>query len=229
MVKLYDRLCREALTQALRGVSASFSPEHRVDSSGQRVALFCVPDPEQLEAIVPLGLVRRFLAQGPAAFEFFDEGPSVEELLTSLCKGLALRQPLRWPARPDEPWLWLICRTRPHRTFSKLAFEHERGWPRGIYASPAALRMRLVVVNELPRTVGTLLLRLLGSDKPLKGALTELGELGSSHPVGALMLPLIVRLHLEWRARAEPADRDVEHYLADTRDLSEAWAEKLGA
>ncbi len=89
--------------------------------------------------------------------------------------------------------------------------------------------MRLVVVNELPRTVETLLLRLLGSDKPWKGALSELGELGSSHPVGALMIPLIVRLHLDWRARAEPVAREVEDFLADTRELSDAWAEKLGA
>jgi hypothetical protein len=225
MAKLHGSLCRQALTHALKGVSTSLLPEHGADSNGERVALFCVPDPGRLEAIVPLGLVRKFVAQGPAAFEFFQEGPSVEDLLTSLCKGLSLRQPRRWPARPDEPWLWLICGARPRRTFSALAFEPERGWPRGVYAGPAGLRTRIVVTNELPRTVETLLLRLLGSGAPWRGALSELGELGSSHPVGALMIPLIVRLHLEWRDRAEPGDREVERYLADTRALSDAFAE----
>lgn len=227
MANLYDRLARQALTEALKGVSVTLSPARDVDPTGS-VSLFCEPDPEQLETILPLGLIRRFLAQGPCAFELVHESPSVERLLASLSEALLRRTPLRWPARPDDPWLWLVCASRPNRTVSALGFQQERGWPRGVYASPPALRMRLVVTNELPRTVQTLLLRLLGAGKPWKGAVVELAEIGPSHPVGALMLPLIVRLHAECRRRAELGNREVEQFLADTRELYDAWSEKLG-
>jgi hypothetical protein len=224
MKRVYDRLAREALMQALRGGSRTLVADRVVGADS--FDLFCEPDPGRLEESLPFGLVRRFLVQGPCALEIFHYAPSIPELLGSLQKAFDLRQNACWPPRSDEPWLWIICGHRPGGAWSPFALEPLRGFPRGVYATPAAYRMRLVLPNELPRTRDTLLLRLLGSGKPLQGALTELAELGASHPVGALMMPLIMRLHRECRALAEPPD-EVAEFLNDTRDFCEAWQEGL--
>jgi hypothetical protein len=226
MERVYDRLAREALMQALRGASRTLVADRVVGADS--IDLFCEPDPELLEEPLPFGLVRRFLVQGPCAFEFFHHAPSIPELLNSLAKGFDLRDPACWPPHAEEPWLWIICAHRPSGAWSKFSLEAARGFPRGVYATPPAYRMRLVLPNELPRTLDTLLLRLLGSGKPLQGALTELDELGASHPLGALMMPLITSLYREYRALAESRE-DVARFLKETGGFCESWRQKLGA
>ncbi len=221
---VYGRLAREALVRALRDGCRSLVENRRV--GGERVALFCEPDPDRLEEPLRFGLVRRFLVQGPCAFEFFHRAPSIPELLASLDKAFELRRRASWSPRADEPLLWILCAHRPNAAWSKFSLEPARAFPRGVYAAPLAYGMHLVVPNELPRTLDTLLLRLLGSGASLRGALTELDELGPSHPVGALMMPLLVRLHHECLALTAQRG-DVAPFLKDTCGFCEGWAQRL--
>src|SRR5262245_7319674 len=74
------------------------------------IDLWCEPEPRRIEALTPLGLLKRIVAEGPCAFEFFHEAPALDELLESLRKVLVLRRPALVPPRRDEPWL---CRFLP--------------------------------------------------------------------------------------------------------------------
>jgi hypothetical protein len=223
MTRVYARLAAEALRQVMQGASATPVTTHELDG---RVALFGEPVPDRLESILPYGLARRLLAQGPAVIELFHTAPSIPDLLRSLRRGLELRSPAAWPPRPGEPWVWIFCGERPNGAFSKFGLDAERGFPRGIYATPSAYRLRLVVPNELPRTLDTLFLRLLGTGKPLRGALSELDELAPDHAVAKLMVPLVLRLNEECQG---VCDREAEAFERDTRAFCEARRARLGA
>src|SRR5262249_52942846 len=77
------------------------------------------------------------------------------------------------PMLPPLPILWVISSGRPDAGIDGLRFQPMPGGLRGIYESPPLHYTRLVVVNELPVTRDTLLVRRLGaeaSDRRAPGA-----------------------------------------------------------
>ena len=223
MRSAYDRLAKEALVSSLRAVSRDLTPEREVVGDALRLDLWCVPDPSKLDALRPFGLLERVVRQGPCAFEFFHQAPSLDEVLRSLQKVLLLRQPARLPPRPQEPWLWVIAGGRPSQLLAPLHFEADRRWPKGIYIAPRALRTRLIVVSELPKNAETLLLRVLGAGKTLRDATRELRALGAEHPIRRIVLPIVVRLHLEYRT--DPDERNQE-FAMQTQDIYQEWLQR---
>lgn len=167
---------------ALRGASRELVPERELAPDAQRLDLWYVPERERLAALAPFGLLWRMAEEGPYAFELFHQAPSLHEVLSSLRKAFYLRQPAQLPPREDEPWLWIIAGGRPNQVLKPLGFRAETGWPRGVYAGPSGLRVRLVVTGELPRTPETLLLRILGAGKTLRLTKSELHEIGLEDP-----------------------------------------------
>jgi hypothetical protein len=230
VARLYDRLAKEALMQALGRASRDLVPERELASDAQRLDLWCVPDPERLDSLEPFGLLRRIAEQGPCAFEFFHQAPSLDEIVSSLRKGFFLRHPARIPPRKEEPWLWIIAGGRPSLALLELDFRREADWPDGVYSGARALRARLIVTSELPRSEETRLLRLLGAGKTLRLAKGELHAKGLDDPVGAIVLPLMVRLHLDrLNYPHEPTDAETQEFLMDTQDVYERWHTKIRA
>jgi hypothetical protein len=129
-------------------------------------------------------LLESIVREGPCAFEFFHQAPTLDEVLHSLRKILLLRPAARLAAGPDEPWLWIIAAGRPQQLLGPFGFEPDTGWPQGVYSAPRALRVRLVIVSELPEHPDTLLLRVLGAGATLRRAIRELRLLDPKEPVG---------------------------------------------
>jgi len=97
------------------------------------------------------------------------------------------------------------------------------GWPPGIYEGPPLLWTRLVVVNELPVTRDTLLVRLLGAGLALKQAIAELKELDAEAPERTLALPILLRLRLTVPSELAKQTTDDQEFLMDTQDIVETW------
>jgi hypothetical protein len=96
-------------------------------------------------------------------------------------------------------------------------------WPPGIYEGPPLLWTRLVVVNELPVTRETLLVRLLGAGAVLKQAIAELKELQAEAPERTLALPILLRLRLTVPSDPAKQTTDDQEFLMDTQDIVETW------
>lgn len=215
---------------SLEGVSRELVPERELDGDPLRLDLWCVPDRQKLAALKPLGLLHRIVEQGACAFEFFHQAPTLEEVLSSLRKAFLLRQPARIPARIEEPWLWILAAGRPSQLVEAFGFSPESGWPPGVYAVPPALRARLVVISELPRTIDTLLIRALGAGSTLRDAQRDLRESGLDHPVGRIVIPLMLRLHFEHRNDPDTEeDLEAREFVMETQDAFEAWQTQLRA
>jgi hypothetical protein len=99
-------------------------------------------------------------------------------------------------------------------------------WPSGIYEGPPLLWTRLVVVSELPVRRDTLLLRLLGADRVLEKAITELKALEADAPERTLALPILLRLRLD--VPTDPANQtsDDREFLMHTQDIVETWRQE---
>jgi hypothetical protein len=146
-----------------------------------------------------------------------------------LRKVFFLRRPAGGPSRPAEPWLWIIAGGRPNQVLSSLELRPEPGWPAGFYRAAPALRLRLIVTGELPRTPDTLLLRALGAGKTLREAQRELRS-AADHPVARIVTPLMIRLHIALQGNPEhQKDPQNREFLVATRDIYEAWQHKVEA
>src|SRR4029078_10683635 len=82
---------------------------------------------------------------------------------------------------------------------------------------------RLVVVNELPATRDTLLVRLLGAGAVLRQAIAELKEMRAEAPERMLALPIPLRLRLTVPSDPEKRTTDDQEFLMDTQDIVDTW------
>lgn len=182
-----------------------------------------MPDPARTPGPDHLGLLGR-IAGGPSTLEFFHNTPSGEELAACLIKHgefrhfLSLRR-----APPPIPTQWVIFSGRPDGGIEGLWLRPMGDWPSGTYEGPPLLWTRLLVVNELPVTRDTLLVRLLGAGSVLTQAIAELKELQAEAPERTLALPILLRLRLAVPSDPAKQTSDDQEFLMDTQDIVENW------
>jgi hypothetical protein len=80
-----------------------------------------------------------------------------------------------------------------------------------------------VVVNELPVTRDTLLVRLLGAGSVLKRAIAELQALPAEAPERRLALPVLLRSRLTVPTDPAQQTSDDQEFLMNTQDIVETW------
>lgn len=185
-------------------------------ADAQRADVSFVP---RAELPAALGLLAQ-LGAVPCLFELFSEGPSREQLLACLRKLLQWRHSLRKRLRDAEPVCWALCAARPTLALHALGFTPGAEMSAGIYRSPFGLGV--VVLDELPHTRDTVLLRLLGRDATREGALDEL----TSVPLTPAALDEIVGLFVHYSSLSAPSEDP-----AMAVDLSRyyAWKEEQRA
>ena len=221
----FDQFGKQMVRAALEG-HCVVETDAEVPAEPRRIDLWFMlrdagaPLPEHL------GLLGR-IARRAGTLELFHNPPSVHELVACLVKQgeFRLHLPRRAAAPPlPLPIQWIICAGRPGRAIDGFAFRPISGWPSGVYEGPSQLWTRLVVVNELPVTRSTLMLRLLGAGAVLRRAIVELRALPTDAPERMLALPLLVDLGFTVM-NEEPAMRtpEDEEFLRYTRPLVEMW------
>lgn len=176
-----------------------------------------------------LGLLAR-LAVAACLFELFTDPPTREALLACLRKLLQWRHALRKKDAQAEPLCWVLCASRPTLALNALGLASAREWPAGVYT--CGWPIAVVVLDELPRTRDTVLLRLLGRDRTRDAALDEL----STVPLDPDALDEIVGLFVDYDTlSADPEDPamavDLSRYYAwkeQQRAEGRAEGEALG-
>ena len=181
-------------------------------TDAQRADVSFVP---RAELPPSLGLLAR-LGAVPCIFELFSEGPSREELLACQRKLLQWRHALRKRHRDAEPMCWLLCAERPTLALQSLGFAADGETP-GIYRN--AYGLRVIVIDELPRTGDTVLLRLLGRDATREAALDALTSL----PLTPDRLDEIVGLFVHYATLSAPTEDPI---MAVDLSRYYAWKEQ---
>jgi hypothetical protein len=220
----FDQFGKQMVRAALQG-RGSVETDAEVAADTRRIDLWFTPGSGHASAPDHLGLLGR-MTSGASTFEFFHRTPSGDDLATCVIKHGDFRHFLsqRWtlPLAPT-PTQWVISAGRPDAGIEGLWLRPISSWPPGIYEGPPLLWTRLVVVNELPVTRDTLLLRLLGAGSVLKQAIAELKSLDVEAPERTLALPILLRLRLEVPADPAKQTRDDQEFLMNTQDIVETW------
>ncbi|MGK3962737.1 hypothetical protein WMF38_00935 [Sorangium sp. So ce118] len=104
-------------------------------------------------------------------------------------------------------------------------FVQDAAGPEGLYTAPApGWRIRAVVIAELPRVRGTVLLRLLGSPRVRRAALRDLAALAEEAWERRVALPWLVRLSFEVPEELlQGLPSEERDFIMETREWYEQW------
>ncbi len=243
-----DQFSKSLLRDALSHASAPL-PETEVEvmAATQKIDVYAVPDPARAAERERMGLLGE-LSREPTLFEPFRGTPHLPPIRRVLCKQLTWHHELERRARlaarvtprldPDTeeeqesaapdlvpfPWLVVISHGHPETVITLFGFKPVSP---GVYEAVPGLRMRVVVLTELPRARETLLLRLLGKGRRLAEALADLRALPEEAWERSLAMPLLVHFKL---ARQSTLDTSAEDEVsAEIRALFRDYEQKLRA
>jgi hypothetical protein len=108
-------------------------------------------------------------------------------------------------AQPRRP----VRKEPPSRRAQRGHGAGDRGRGRGCDPEDRRVRLRIVVLAELPRTRETLLLRLLGAGRLFKEALTDLSALPADAWEESIAAPLVIHFRLTSQGKAGAKEDDV--------------------
>ncbi|WP_437992123.1 hypothetical protein [Sorangium sp. So ce145] len=182
------------------------------------------------------------LSAEPSLFEPFHGTPSLRHVRRCLRKQLTWHHELERRARsaarsvaPDEdsdtppqpavafPALVVVSPGRPETVLDAYRCEPVQA---GVYHAVPGLVMRVVVLAELPRTRTTLMLRLLGSGRRLREALTDLAALPDDTWEKSVATPLLVHFR---HGIQEPTTDEEDDVSAEIRAWFKEYEQKLRA
>jgi hypothetical protein len=111
----------------------------------------------------------------------------------------------------DIPKLWVLSPTASPTLLSSFNVNQKDGWLPGVYFLGDALRTAIVVIHQLPQTLETLWLRILGRGSTQSQAIIELQALPSNHPFQKATLELVynLRQNLKLNQNLEEDDREL--------------------
>jgi hypothetical protein len=184
----------KVMADACLSAGAEITREHVVHVPPQRIDVTFEP-----RARVPaLGVVDRMFALGPGMIEHFASLPSHLDVKECLRKRLAFEHERVLSARrrgeptPPEPLLWILSTGRPRKALRAVGAAPMPGWPTGFWQAAFDEFMCFVLLHELPETLDTLPLRLIGRGRTLQRAVMELFQLPAEHPLRIRALPVVV-------------------------------------
>lgn len=222
----YDQAGKRIIHKAIEA-EGTFTRELEISPDAQRFDGAFTPNPESEALRHPRDLLDRLCSQ-VCAFEVFHAPPGPVDLRECIRKLLNLHHVLEQRDPPPAlPYLWILSAGRPASGLDALRAELMPDFPPGVYAAPALLHMGIVLLNELPETRGTLLLRLLGAERTLRQAVAELKRL----PPEAREVQIAMRILVECRIEIaeDPVHRTLEDedFVMNTQEIVDAMERKF--
>ncbi|NJM48968.1 MAG: hypothetical protein HC860_24720 [Alkalinema sp. RU_4_3] len=203
--------------------------EREVSGPVRRIDLVFYPDPKHLESLQSLKLVGRMLSK-PALIEFFRNPVPTDEIAKCRDKLLDLRSELKQFAKKngqilynrDLPFLWILSPTLSQTLKHRRRAEPKPEWGEGIYFLPEDDCTAIVMIHELPVTIDTIWLRLLGRGSVQAEAVKQLLALPKDyrHRLETLDHLAMLRVNLQIRHNRS---RDLEEIMINLSPAYEEW------
>ncbi|KYF93421.1 hypothetical protein BE20_09370 [Sorangium cellulosum] len=196
-----DQLAKNILRDFFVLVGAAETEVEVPAGDAQRIDVWHVPDPALLRAhpeIEP-GLLRSMAAEA-GMVEVFSAAPGAAELHGCMRKRYQWHHTLELRAERalQLPSAWIVSAGRPDGVLRDFGFVQDASGLDGLYAGPApGWRIHAVVIAELPRVRGMVLLRLLGAPRVRRAALRDLAALPEDAWERRVAMPWLVRLSFE--------------------------------
>lgn len=90
--------------------------------------------------------------------------------------------------------LWIITPTISNKLLKEFGAMEKDNWEKGVYFLPSGLYTGIIAIHQLPETINTLWLRILGRGNKQIKAIEELKQLPSDYPNREIVLELVYGL-----------------------------------
>jgi hypothetical protein len=229
----HDRFSKEWLKELLVDFG-EVETEREVSGEVRSIDLVFYPDPRRLGDLQALGLLGRILSR-PCSIEFFRNAVPAGEIVNCRDKGKDLRSEIqRLAAQRDEklrvaelPMVWIFSPTLSERMQRTFQMESKPEWEAGIYFLPKNDVTAIVAIHQLPVTIDTLWIRLLGKGAVQANAVKELLALPKDYAyrLETLRHLAILQVNLEMRHNKT---KDLQEAIMNLMPAYEKWeAEKI--
>lgn len=213
---IHDKFAKDYLEELLKDYGEVKASE-KVSGEIKEIDVFFTPNKQQNSNLQILGLLGRF-AENPAIIEPFRNPASSDEICDCLLKLLEVKASLQREAKANKtklqeseiPKLWILTPTVSETRLSSFGTIQKPDWLSGVHFLPDALRTAIVAIHQLPHTLETLWLRLLGRGNVQSQAIIELQALPLNHPYQKATLELVYNLRENLRVNQELETDDRE-------------------
>jgi hypothetical protein len=125
----------------------------------------------------------------------------------------------------NRPFMWVLTPTFSEALQKKSRGQECRGWGKGIYFLADIDRTAVIAIHQLPRTIDTLFLRLLGRGKVQAEAIDELTALPLDHPYRGTTLHHISRLQVNLKLRQNKS-KEIREIIMNLAPAYDKWLEE---
>jgi Domain of unknown function (DUF4351) len=212
----HDQFAKDLL-ESLLSPFGKVETDRKIGSEVREIDVCFFPDSE-VANLPSLGLLSSLAATG-AAFEPFRNPVSADEIRS--CQGKLFdlhaefhRQAKRQQHKQDEsllPILWILTPTLAAATLESFgAITDVERWGKGVYLLPSGQKTGIVVIHQLPATLDTLWLRVLGKHKVQQRAIEEINLLDVNSPYRQNALELLSDLRVVLERNQNRNNQDTE-------------------
>ncbi|NJM21748.1 MAG: DUF4351 domain-containing protein [Richelia sp. RM2_1_2] len=213
---IHDEFAKDYLEELLKNYG-TVEPDKKVSGEKKEIDILFTPSAEQTYDLELLGVLGRF-AEYPAILEPFRNAAPADEICDCIIKVLEVKAKMRREAKANNtklqeekiPKLWVLTPTASETVLSGFNIKQKEGWLPGVYFLGDNLRSAIVAIHQLPKTIETLWLRLLGRGRVQEQAMLELQELPPSNPFQQATLKLVYNLRQNLRANQNLEEDDRE-------------------
>jgi hypothetical protein len=213
---IHDEFAKDYLEELLKNYG-TVEPDKKVSGEKKEIDILFTPSAEQTYDLELLGVLGRF-AEYPAILEPFRNAAPADEICDCVIKVLEVKAKMRREAKANNtklqeekiPKLWVLTPTASETVLSGFNVKKKEGWLPGIHFLGDNLRSAIVAIHQLPKTIETLWLRLLGRGRVQEQAMLELQELPPSNPFQQATLKLVYNLRQNLRANQNLEEDDRE-------------------
>jgi hypothetical protein len=228
---VHDMFAKEWMKELLTDFG-EVKVERPVSSEVRTIDLVFYPHQDRLESLTALGLLGKMLAH-PCPIEFFRNAVPAQEIVNCRGKAEDLRSELRRLAESqkppirdrDLPFLWILSPTMSRTMRSDFCVVTKPEWGQGIYFLPKHDWTAVVAIHELPVTIDTLWLRLLGKGGVQSKAVTELLALPETHRYRLETLRHLAVLQVNLQMRQNKT-KDLREVIMNLAPAYEQWYAK---
>lgn len=215
--------------------------EKQIAGEVRKIDLYFCPNPAAIDELKKLGLLGRMVSK-LALMEAYRNAVPEWDVRNSREKVFQVEAELvREAARSKKklkrsvgeasrngncPFMWVLTPTFSEVLQKKFGVQERRAWGKGIYFLAEADRTAVIAIHQLPRTIDTLFLRLLGRGKVQAQAIDELTALPLNHPYRGTTLHHISRLHINLNLRQNKS-KEIQEIIMNLAPAYDKWLEEV--
>ena len=228
---VHDSFAKEWIQEVLSDFG-DVEIEAEISGSVRTMDIIFRPNLDALETLRSLGTLGR-MTEKICSIEAFRNPVPEWEICNCRGKlfdfmGLQRRQAIQRKQKLSTiqpPFLWILSPTLSKKLQTRFTAKEQTTWGQGIYFLAPGDRTAIVAIHELPKTIDTLWLRLLGRGMVQREAVAELLALPKNHPYRQEAMKHLAILQVRLKAR-QNTTRDLREVMMSLSNVYEEWLQK---